>query len=62
MVSRRSHTKYKSAGKVVEMFKDDLDSPAAKKVHSELKSLGLPIPNDVKGEFEKLADQLGVKG
>ena len=56
------HAKYKSAGKVVEMYRDDLSSSAAQKVHDELRGLGLPTLNDIKGEFEKLADQLDVKG
>ncbi|MDQ2762003.1 MAG: hypothetical protein M3Y22_00395 [Pseudomonadota bacterium] len=41
-------------------FKRDLSSTAAKKVHGELKELGLPTVNDVRDEFEKLAADLGV--
>ncbi|HEV2108607.1 MAG TPA: hypothetical protein VGR16_10130 [Thermomicrobiales bacterium] len=54
------HEKYDTAEKVREMFRDDLSSDAAQKVHRELKDLGLPTLNDVKPEFERLADELGV--
>jgi hypothetical protein len=54
------HQKYKTAEKVQEMFRDDLHSEAAQKVHRELRDLGLPTLNDIQDEFEKLADELGV--
>jgi hypothetical protein len=51
---------YGSAGEVVRMFKDDLRSAPAKKVHRQLRDLGLPTLDDVREEFEQLADRLGV--
>jgi hypothetical protein len=39
----------------------DLSSKAAQKVHRELLALGLPTLNDIKGDFKKLARELGVK-
>jgi hypothetical protein len=54
------HDKYKTASAVRENFQRDLNSEAAKKVHRELKSLNLPTLNDIKDEFEQLADKLGV--
>lgn len=41
-------------------FKRDLDSEPARKVHRELKDLGLPTIVDIKDEFLKLADELHV--
>jgi hypothetical protein len=52
---------YDSAGDVVTNFRRDLDSPAAKKVHTELKELHLPTLDDIRDEFEAKADELGVK-
>ena len=52
---------YGSAAEVLTNFKRDLDSAPAKKVHAALGELGLPTLNDVRSEFEKLADELGVK-
>jgi hypothetical protein len=54
------HEKYKTAQAVRDNFRDDLSSGAAKKVHHELKSLNLPTLNDIKDEFEQLANDLGV--
>lgn len=34
--------------------------PRAKKIHRELKSLGLPTIDDVRDQFEKKAKDLGV--
>jgi hypothetical protein len=51
---------YGSARELVTNFKRDLHSEAAKKVHRELKALGLPTVNDVRDRFEKLASDLGV--
>jgi hypothetical protein len=53
--------RYKTAEKVVEMYRDDLSSDAAKKVQEESRDLGLPTLPDVKAEFEKKAQELGVK-
>ncbi|HYZ63161.1 MAG TPA: hypothetical protein VE650_11965 [Acetobacteraceae bacterium] len=53
---------YGSAEEVVTNFKRDLHSSAAKKVHAELKQLGLPTLNDIRDEFEAKARALGVEG
>lgn len=55
------HEKYATARDVLDNFRADLNSRAAKKTHSSLKELGLPTVNDIKGEFEGLADKLGVR-
>jgi hypothetical protein len=52
---------YGSAEEVVRMFKDDLDSEPAKKIHRELQRLGLPTLNDLRDDFLGLAKQLGVE-
>jgi hypothetical protein len=52
---------YRSAEEVVINFKRDLDSAPAKKVHAELKSLGLPTLHDIRPEFERRAHELGVR-
>lgn len=57
---KRYHEKYGSASEVFKRFKDDLSSDAAKKVQKELKELGLPTLPELSGEFEQLADRLGV--
>ncbi|MFN3521865.1 MAG: hypothetical protein ACK4YQ_06425 [Phenylobacterium sp.] len=51
---------YGSADDVVTNFKRDLDSEPARKIHRELKSLGLPTLGDVRPQFEKKARELGV--
>ncbi|HSV01809.1 MAG TPA: hypothetical protein VLI41_01265 [Phenylobacterium sp.] len=51
---------YGSAQEVYVNFKRDLDSEPAKKVHAELRSLGLPTINDIAGDFENEARKLGV--
>lgn len=51
---------YGSAREVVENFRSDLNSEPAKKVHADLRSLDLPTINDVRDEFERRADALGV--
>ena len=66
-VQRRTETEierfrnYGSAKEVVVNFRRDLNSDPAKKVHRELSDLGLPTLNDVQGEFEKLAGDLGLE-
>lgn len=52
---------YGSAEEVVTNFRRDLDSEPAKKIHRELKSLGLPTINDIREEFEDKARELGVR-
>jgi hypothetical protein len=65
-VQRRTETEkdrfehYGSARDVVVNFKRDLDSEPARKVHRELKNLGLPTIVDIKDEFLRLADDLHV--
>lgn len=49
---RRYHERYKSAKEVRNTFRDD--------VRRQIKQLGLPTLDDVKPEFESLADKLGV--
>src|SRR5260370_42247310 len=50
---------YGSAQEVVTNFRRDLDSEPAKRIHSELRSLGLPTINDVRDEFERRAGERG---
>ncbi len=52
---------YAPAREVVTNFRRDLTSEPAKKVHRTLNELGLPTPNDVRTEFEKLASELGLE-
>jgi hypothetical protein len=52
--------RYGSAAEVVTNFKRDLTSDAARKVHRELADLGLPTLHDVRADFERLAEELGV--
>ena len=52
--------KYRSAQDVVTNFRRDLDSEPAKRVHGELRSLGLPAINDIREEFQRRAEELGV--
>lgn len=53
---------YRSAEEVIVNFKRDLHSTAAKKVHAELRALGLPVINDLRDAFERKASELGVEG
>lgn len=53
---------YESAEKVVDMYRDDLSSRRAKDIHRELHDLGLPSIEQVRGDFERLANELGVAG
>jgi hypothetical protein len=52
---------YGSAEEVVVNFKRDLISAPAKKVHEELRALGLPTIDDLRDEFEEKARKLGAK-
>ena len=52
---------YSTAEEVYRMFKDDLSSDAARKVHAQLQDLELPTIRDIRRDFENLADQLGVR-
>jgi hypothetical protein len=51
---------YGSAEEIVMRFKGHLHSKAAKKVHENLRDLGLPTLNDLRDEFSKLSERLGV--
>lgn len=48
---------YDSAEKVVQMYKEDLTSPAAVPVNARLQDLGLPRLLDVREQFLKLAGE-----
>lgn len=48
---------YDSAQKIVEMFKNDLTSEAAKPINARLQDLGLPRLADVKDQFFKVAGE-----
>ncbi|WEX09585.1 hypothetical protein [Chelativorans sp. AA-79] len=52
---------YGSAKEVYEMFEDDLNSEPAQKIHRELRDLDLPTLNDCREDFEKLAEEVGVR-
>jgi hypothetical protein len=45
---------------VVTNYKRDLHSSAAEKVHRQLRDLGLPTLDDIRDEFEKKAEALGI--
>ncbi len=55
------HRHYGSAKDVVANFKRDLNSRAAKKIHSELRHLHLPTIEEIRDDFEAKARELGVK-
>jgi len=57
---RKRYHSYGSAEEVKRMFRDDLHSEPAKKIHRELKALGLPTLNDLEAEFNRLCNELGV--
>lgn len=57
---RERYHHYGSARKIVEMFKDDLSSAPAKKVHGELRRLRLPTFGELRDEFDDLAAKLGA--
>lgn len=58
--TKQSYHEYGSADKVRQMFRDDLSSDSARKVQRQIGSLGLPTLQDVKDEFERVADEVGV--
>ena len=57
---RERYRHYGSARQVYQMFREDLTSDAAKKVHRELHDLGLPTLPEVRDEFERLAEEVGA--
>ena len=52
---------YGSAEELVTNFRRDLSSDAAKKIHAELRSLGLPTIDDIREEFDRKAEELGAR-
>jgi uncharacterized protein (UPF0305 family) len=54
------HKRYTTTEDVVKNFRSDLSSEPAKKVHGELRSLGLPTLPDIKDEFNRLVDELDI--
>lgn len=52
---------YRSARELLTNFRRDLSSSAAKKIHSELRHLGLPTIADIRDEFDEKARELGVE-
>lgn len=48
---------YDSAEKIVQMYKDDLSSEAARPINARLQDLGLPRLVDVKDQFLKVAGE-----
>jgi hypothetical protein len=57
---RKRYENYGSGQELYRMFEDDLNSEPAQQIHRELKDLGLPTLNDIRGEFEKKAKAAGV--
>lgn len=58
---RERYRGYDSAEQVYEMYRDDLNSDAAREVNRKLDELGLPTLGQVQDEFERLAEQVGAK-
>jgi hypothetical protein len=56
----RYHHRYKTAEEVRTNFLRDLSSEPAQRVHAELRRLSLPALPELKDEFLKLCDELGV--
>jgi hypothetical protein len=52
---------YPSAEAVVQNFRRDLSSSAARRIHADLRRLKLPVLEDFKDEFERKAQKLGVE-
>jgi hypothetical protein len=51
---------YHSPQEVYRMFHDDLAAESARRVHRELRRLGLPSLEDLRIDFEQMAQDLGV--
>jgi hypothetical protein len=49
--------RYRNAQAIIDNYKDDLHSPTAKRVNSELEKLKLPTLPSVKEEFLRLAGE-----
>ena len=54
------HNDYKNAKEVKEGFLSDVHSDAAQKVDKELRHLHLPTLPEIKDDFMKLCDKIGV--
>lgn len=57
---QRYRERYTTAEEVRDNFRADLTSEHAKKVHRQLRELNLPTLPDIKDEFERLCQELGV--
>ncbi len=57
----RFHDEYTSAKDVKDNYVSDLSSSTGKRKDKELDDLGLPKMPDVRDEFMRLCDKLGVK-
>lgn len=57
----RYENRYRTASEVRSRYLDDLNSKPAQRVNRELKELDLPRLPDIKDQFLRLCDQLGVK-
>jgi hypothetical protein len=57
---RRYHDEYRTASDVRNNYLSDLDSESGKRISRELEGVGLPTLPQVKGEFMKLCEELGV--
>lgn len=58
---RERFRNYGSAEQVYEMFRNDLSSDAAKKVHRKLRDLGLPTLDDIEDDVEEMAKDAGIR-
>lgn len=56
----RYYNDYSSAEDIVDNFHDDLHSEEARDVERDLRALELPALRDIQGEFDKLAEELGI--
>jgi hypothetical protein len=57
---QRYHEFYKTAQEVRDNYRDDLSSSAAEKAQRQSRTLHMPTLDDIKDDFERLADRLGV--
>jgi hypothetical protein len=57
---RKFHDDYKTAKDVKENFNQDVNSEPAHKLDKTIKHLELPTLPEIKDEFRKLCDKLGV--
>lgn len=57
---KKFHDDYKTAKDVKENFNQDVNSEPAHKLDKTIKHLGLPTLPEIKDNFKKLCDKLGV--